>query len=77
MTSNSENKDSNNNGSEMSGATADFVCFVCGAVFTTDEDRRAHLKREVHGELHDETTSAEKRKAAEQERLNEERTHYI
>jgi hypothetical protein len=28
--------------------TADFQCFVCGAVFTTDEDRRQHLEKEMH-----------------------------
>jgi hypothetical protein len=57
--------------------TADFICFVCGAVFTTDEDRRVHLEKEAHGKLHDEITEEEKRKAIEQEKLNEERTHYI
>jgi len=28
--------------------TADFQCFVCGAIFTTDEDRRQHLEKEMH-----------------------------
>ena len=28
---------------------ADFQCFVCGAIFTSDEDRRQHLEKEMHG----------------------------
>ncbi|MFL6309800.1 MAG: hypothetical protein ACJ70U_01235 [Nitrososphaera sp.] len=28
--------------------TADFQCFVCGAIFTSDEDRRQHLEKEMH-----------------------------
>ena len=53
------------------------MCYVCGAVFTTDEDRKVHLEREAHGELHDELTQEEKRRALEQEKLNEERIHRI
>jgi hypothetical protein len=29
--------------------TSDFQCFVCGAVFTSDQDRRQHLEKEMHG----------------------------
>jgi hypothetical protein len=36
--------------------TSDFTCFVCGAVFTTDQDRRQHLEKELAGRAHDETT---------------------
>jgi hypothetical protein len=28
---------------------ADFQCFVCGAIFTTEQDRRQHLEKERHG----------------------------
>jgi hypothetical protein len=28
--------------------TADFQCFVCGAVFTSEQDRRQHLEKELH-----------------------------
>jgi hypothetical protein len=28
--------------------TADFQCFVCGAIFPTEEDRRQHLEKEMH-----------------------------
>lgn len=61
----------------ITGLTADFVCFVCGAVFTTDEDRRIHLEKEAHGKLHDDITEEEKKKALEQQRLNEKRNHRI
>ena len=68
----------NLNGSDnIPRITADFVCFVCGAVFTTDEDRKAHLEKEAHGELHDDLTEEERKKAMEQEKLNEERIHRI
>ena len=26
---------------------ADFQCFVCGAIFTTEQDRRQHLEKEL------------------------------
>jgi len=51
--------------------------FVCGAVFTTDEDRKAHLEKEAHGKLHDDMAEEERKKALEQEKLNEERIHRI
>ena len=62
---------------DISGVIADFVCFVCGAVFTTDEDRKVHLEKEAHGKLHDDITEEEKRRALEQEKLNEERSHRV
>jgi hypothetical protein len=27
---------------------ADFQCFVCGAIFTTEQDRRQHQEKEMH-----------------------------
>lgn len=57
--------------------TSDFICFVCGAVFTTDEDRKQHLEREANGKLHDELTEEEKRLAQIQEKLNEDHPHVI
>jgi peptidyl-tRNA hydrolase len=27
---------------------ADFQCFVCGAIFTSENDRRQHLEKEMH-----------------------------
>jgi hypothetical protein len=31
----------------------DFECFVCGAKFTTNEERKQHLKCGTHGHLYD------------------------
>jgi hypothetical protein len=31
--------------------TADFQCFVCGAIFTSEEGRRPHLEKEMHGAI--------------------------
>ncbi len=36
---------------DISKVTGDFQCFVCGAIFTTDEDRKQHLEKETHGQL--------------------------
>jgi len=57
--------------------SADFVCFVCGAVFATDDDRRQHLEKEAHGKLRETTTEEEKKLATDQENLEERRTHHI
>ena len=61
----------------ISHDTADFLCLVCGAVFATDDDRRQHLEKEAHGELHDTTNEEEKKRAINQENLEEKRTHHI
>ena len=39
---------------------SDFQCSVCGAIFTTDEDRKQHLEKEAHGILHEGTTKKDK-----------------
>jgi uncharacterized C2H2 Zn-finger protein len=57
--------------------TADFQCSVCGAIFTTDQDRRQHLEKEAHGELHEDTTPEEMEIAKEQEYLNESHRHHV
>lgn len=57
--------------------TADFQCFVCGAVFNTDEDRKQHLEKEAHGTLHDESTEEDMEIAKEQEELNESHVHHV
>ena len=33
---------------DIPNISADFQCFVCGAIFTTDEDRKQHLEKEAH-----------------------------
>ncbi|AIF83561.1 C2H2 type zinc-finger (2 copies) [Candidatus Nitrososphaera evergladensis SR1] len=57
--------------------TADFQCFVCGAVFNTDEDRKQHLEKEAHGTLHEESTEEDMEIAKEQEELNESHAHHV
>jgi hypothetical protein len=41
--------------------TADFQCFVCGAIFTSEEDRRQHLEKEMHNASENEDTDTVKR----------------
>ena len=36
----------------VSRISSDFQCFVCGAIFTTHEDKKQHLEKEEHGKLH-------------------------
>ncbi|HEX2556894.1 MAG TPA: hypothetical protein VHK86_01100 [Nitrososphaera sp.] len=56
---------------ELEKITSDFQCFVCGAVFTTDQDRRQHLEKEMHGEVRDGTTREEEETAKKQTELSE------
>lgn len=51
--------------------TSDFQCFVCGAVFTTDQDRRQHLEKEMHGEAHDDIKKEDIETAKKQTELSE------
>jgi hypothetical protein len=53
----------------ISKVTSDFQCFVCGAIFTTDEDRKDHLEKESHGEQRDNTTEEEMEIARRQEEM--------
>jgi uncharacterized C2H2 Zn-finger protein len=53
----------------------DFQCSVCGAIFTTDEDRKQHLEKEAHGILHEGTTQKDKDIAKIQEEENETYSH--
>jgi hypothetical protein len=36
--------------------SSDFQCFVCGAIFTTHEDRIQHQQKEGRSNLHDDIT---------------------
>ncbi len=58
-------------------STADFQCSVCGAIFSTDQDRKQHLEKEAHGEIHENTTPEEMEIAKEQEGLNESHPHHV
>jgi hypothetical protein len=57
--------------------TSDFQCFVCGAIFNTDEDRKQHLLKEAQGRVRDESTQQEKDIAKEQEEWNESHAHRV
>jgi hypothetical protein len=56
---------------ELEKITADFQCFVCGAVFTTDQDRRQHLEKESHGKAHEGASRADSEVARKQIELSE------
>jgi hypothetical protein len=64
-------------GSDAKRIAGDFQCFVCGAVFTTDEDRRQHLEKEEHGKVRQDTTEEEKEIARVQEAMNEDHSHVV
>jgi hypothetical protein len=56
--------------------TADFQSSVCGAIFTTDEDRKQHLEKEGHGQVRDDETSEDMEIAEKQEELDESRPYH-
>jgi hypothetical protein len=37
---------------------ANFQCFVCGAIFTTEQDKRQHLEKERHTTTKDDDSEA-------------------
>ncbi|HET7149378.1 MAG TPA: hypothetical protein VFI73_12885 [Candidatus Nitrosopolaris sp.] len=55
---------------------SDFQCFICGAIFTTDENRKEHLEKESLGRLHA-SSDQDKEIAKLQEAINENRRHYF
>jgi uncharacterized C2H2 Zn-finger protein len=56
---------------EIKKVASDFQCFVCGAIFTTDQDRRRHLEKESHGQAHDGSDVDDMRTAQRQTDLSE------
>ncbi len=56
---------------EAEKIASDFQCFVCGAIFMTEQDRRQHLEKELAGKMHDDTTSQDVQMAKEQTELSE------
>jgi uncharacterized C2H2 Zn-finger protein len=62
---------------DLPKSTADFQCSVCGVIFTTDQDRKQHLEKEAHDELHEDMTPEEMEIAKEQEELNESHPHHV
>jgi hypothetical protein len=57
--------------------SADFQCSVCGSIFTTDQDREQHLKKEAENGLHDGSTLYDIRIARSQQLLNDNRVHHV
>src|SRR5919202_2392251 len=57
--------------------SSDFQCFVCGAIFAKDEDRKQHREKEAHGKIRDNTTQQEMAIANHQEELQEGHRHHI
>lgn len=51
--------------------TSDFQCFVCGAIFSTDQDKRQHLEKELHGQAHDGSMKDDAKVVQEQTELSE------
>ena len=72
-----ERWDGFNTSTDIPRITADFQCFVCGAVFTSDEDRKQHLEKEALGQLRDDETAEDIEIAKNQEELNERHPHHI
>jgi uncharacterized C2H2 Zn-finger protein len=72
-----QDKKQKDNQIDIPKITGDFQCFVCGAIFATDEDRKQHLEKGAHGQLRDDETTEEKEIAKEQEELEESYTHNI
>jgi hypothetical protein len=68
---------SNERSDNIPKETSDFQCFVCGSIFTTDEDRRDHLEKESRGELRDNTTEKEMEIARRQEEIQKNRRHRL
>ena len=62
---------------DLTTLASDFQCSICGEIFTTDEDRKQHLEKEAHGELHEVTTQKEMKIAKKQEEINEDHYHNI
>jgi hypothetical protein len=68
---------SNERSDNIPKVTSDFQCFVCGSIFTTDEDRRDHLEKESRGELRDNTTEKEMEIARRQEETQRNYQHRL
>jgi hypothetical protein len=72
-TDDEEHKESGN----LPKLSADFQCSVCGSIFTTDQDREQHLKKEADGDLHEGSTSEDIDIARNQQELNKNHMHYV
>lgn len=57
--------------SDAEKIASDFQCYVCGAVFTTEQDRRQHLEKELAGKAHEGSTKHDTKVAKEQTEMAE------
>jgi 5-methylcytosine-specific restriction endonuclease McrA len=69
-------EDSSRTKTKLPTFASDFQCFVCGAIFTTDEDRKHHLEKEALGILLA-SSDQEMEIAKSQEAINENRRHFF
>lgn len=56
---------------EAEKIASDFQCYVCGAIFTTEKDRRQHLEKELAGKMHEGSTKRDAEAAKKQTELAE------
>jgi hypothetical protein len=56
---------------ELQKITSDFQCFICGAIFSTDQDKRQHLQKELHGKSREGASDHDASVAQEQTELSE------
>lgn len=57
--------------SEAEKIASDFQCYVCGAVFTTEQDRSQHLEKELAGKAREGETARDVEAAKRQTELAE------
>lgn len=56
---------------DLQRVSSDFQCFVCGAIFSTDQDKRQHLQKESHREEHEGSTIEDMEIAQHQTEVSE------
>ncbi len=72
-----ERQDSNER-SDYPKIPSDFQCFVCGARFTTNQDRKRHLEKTSHGGLYSGESPQEREDTRRQEELlNEDEERHL
>lgn len=64
-----------NERSDYPKVPSDFQCFVCGARFTTNEERKQHLEKTSHAGLYGGESPQEKEDTRRQEILSNEENH--
>jgi len=77
MSTTKKDKKNDGNKGDLARSTAGFQCAICGAIFSTDEDRKQHLEKEAHAELREDTTPEDMQIANKQEKLDESHPHHV